>query len=47
MKKKTFILIVSLLLLAGQSVLAGNVNRIGTAGATELLIPAGSRGSAL
>ena len=47
MKKKTFILIVSLLLLAGQSVLAGNVNRIGTAGATELLIPAGSRGSAM
>ena len=47
MKNKTFLLIVALLLLTFQSVIAGNENRLGTAGAAELLIPVGSRGTAL
>ena len=47
MKNKTFLLIVALLLLTFQSVMAGNENRIGTAGANELLIAVGSRGTAM
>ena len=47
MRNKTFLLIVVLLLLTFQSVMAGNENRIGTAGATELLIAVGSRGTAM
>ena len=47
MRNKTFLLIVALLLLTFQSVMAGNENRLGTAGAAELLIPVGSRGTAL
>ncbi len=47
MRNKTFLLIVALLLLTFQSVMAGNENRIGTAGAAELLISVGSRGTAM
>ena len=47
MRNKTLLLIVALLLLTSQSVMAGNENRVGTAGAPELLIPVGSRGTAL
>ncbi len=47
MRNKTFLLIVALLLLTFQSVMAGNENRIGTAGAAELLIPTGSRGTSM
>lgn len=47
MRNKTFLLIVALFLLTFQSVMAGNENRLGTAGAPELLIPVGSRGTAL
>ena len=47
MRNKTFLLIIALLLLTCQSVMAGNENRIGTAGAPELLIATGSRGTAL
>jgi len=37
----------ALLIIAASSVLAGNENRQGSAGATELLIPIGARGSAM
>ena len=47
MRNKTFLLIVALLLLTFQSIMAGNENRIGTAGAAELLIAVGSRGTAM
>ena len=47
MRNKTFLLIVALFLLTFQSVMAGNENRIGTAGAAELLIAVGSRGTAM
>lgn len=47
MRNKTFLLIIALLLLTFQSIMAGNENRIGTAGANELLIAVGSRGTAM
>jgi len=47
MKHKLAILTVVLLLLAMATAQAGNERRIGTAGATELLIPVGSRGAAM
>ena len=47
MRKNTILLVAALLLLALSSVQAGNQNRLGTAGATELLIPVGARGSSM
>ena len=47
MKNKIAIVLIVLLALAVSSAYAGNFKRIGTAGAQELLIPIGSRGSAL
>lgn len=47
MKNKTLFLIVAILAVGLCSAYAGNDNRVGTAGAQELLIPAGSRGTAL
>lgn len=47
MKNKTLFLIVAILAVGLCSAYAGNDNRVGTAGAQELLIPAGSRGAAL
>lgn len=48
-KKKIFIVIIAALLIAAcfDQLNAGSKNRMGTAGATELLIPVGSRGAAL
>lgn len=45
--KKTLAVVLCLLLLAAGSAWAGNPGRQGAAGATELLIPAGSRATAL
>jgi hypothetical protein len=45
MKRSAFVL--AILLLCALSVLAGNKNRIATAGAQELLIPVGARGIAM
>jgi len=45
--KKLFLLSLALLLVLSAVLLAGNEQRIGTAGAQELRIPIGSRGSAL
>ena len=47
MKNKIAIVLIVLLAMAVSSAYAGNFKRIGTAGAQELLIPVGSRGSAL
>ena len=47
MKTKYIILVLVLLAASFSSALAGNSQRIGTAGATELLIPVGSRGTAM
>jgi hypothetical protein len=47
MKNKTLILVLVLLVVSLTSAYAGNGGRTGTAGATELLIPVGSRGVAL
>lgn len=47
MKHKIAILLVVLLAVSLTSAYAGNSRRIGTAGATELLIPIGSRGTAM
>ncbi len=47
MNKKIILIVAAVLLVALGSVQAGNENRAGTAGATELLIPVGSRGSAM
>ncbi len=47
MKYKVAIVIIVLLGMALSTAYAGNTKRIGTAGATELLIPVGSRGSAM
>jgi len=44
MNKKIFLFVIVILALGLSSVYAGNANRIGTAGAQELLIPSGSRG---
>ncbi|MGD8922169.1 MAG: hypothetical protein PVH24_02895, partial [Candidatus Zixiibacteriota bacterium] len=47
MKHKLVIVMIVLLVVSLSSVYAGNTRRIGTAGAQELLIPYGSRGTAL
>ncbi len=47
MKKKIILIVAAVLLVALVSVQAANENRTGTAGATELLIPVGARGSAM
>jgi len=47
MKNKILLLVIVILAVGLSSAYAGNANRIGTAGAQELLIPAGSRGAAL
>ena len=47
MKTKVTIFMIVLLVVSLSSVYAGNTRRIGTAGAGELLIPIGSRGSAM
>jgi hypothetical protein len=47
MKYKTFILIAVLLVVSLSSVYAENTRRLGTAGAQELVIPYGSRGTAM
>lgn len=47
MKKNILLVFAALLLFAVGSIYAGNENRIGTAGATELLIPVGARGSSM
>jgi hypothetical protein len=47
MKTKYIILLLVLVAVGLSSVYAGNARRIGTAGAAELLIPVGSRGSAM
>jgi hypothetical protein len=47
MKSKYIVLVLVLLAVSLSSVYAGNSRRIGTAGATELLIPVGSRGAAM
>ncbi len=47
MKTKYIMLLLLLIAVGLSSVYAGNSRRIGTAGATELLIPVGSRGSAM
>ncbi len=47
MKHKLVIVMIVLLAVSLSSVYAGNTRRIGTAGAQELLIPYGSRGTAL
>ncbi len=47
MKNKMFLLVIAILAVGLSSAYAGNVDRIGTAGGQELLIPAGSRGAAM
>ena len=47
MKTKVTIFMIVLLVVSLSSVYAGNTDRIGTAGAGELLIPIGSRGAAM
>lgn len=47
MKKNILLVIAALLLFAVGSTFGGNENRVGTAGATELLIPVGARGSSM
>lgn len=47
MRTKTILIIAALAFIAIASAQAGNENRSGTAGATELLIPVGARGSAM
>ncbi|MBD3401508.1 PorV/PorQ family protein [candidate division GN15 bacterium] len=47
MKHKTILVLIVLLAVSLTSVYAGNSRRIGTAGAQELLIPIGSRGTAM
>lgn len=47
MKIRIFVLLIALLAVSLTSVYAGNDNRIGTAGAQELRIPVGSRGTAM
>ncbi|HEX2897019.1 MAG TPA: PorV/PorQ family protein [candidate division Zixibacteria bacterium] len=47
MKKKIILIIGALALMVAASAQAGNSDRSGTAGATELLIPVGARGSAM
>jgi len=47
MKNKTILLVLVILAFGLSSAFAGNENRIGTAGAQELLIPAGSRGASM
>ncbi len=47
MKNKILLAVIVILAVGLSSAYAGNSNRIGTAGAQELLIPAGSRGAAL
>lgn len=47
MKHKTILVLMVLLAVSVTSVYAGNTQRIGTAGAQELLIPIGSRGTAM
>ncbi len=47
MKTKYIILVLVLLAVSLSSVYAGNSRRMGTAGATELLIPVGSRGTSM
>lgn len=47
MKSKYLILVLVLVAVSLSSVYAGNSRRIGTAGAAELLIPVGSRGTAM
>ena len=47
MMNKTILLVLVLLAFGLSSAFAGNENRIGTAGAQELLIPAGSRGASM
>ncbi len=47
MKTKVIVLIVALVAVAVSSALAGNSRRVGTAGAPELSIPIGSRGTSM
>ncbi len=47
MRKNIILIVAALLLVALASAYAGNENRVGTAGATELLIPVGARGSSM
>jgi len=47
MRKNTILIIAAFALFVTASVYAGNENRSGTAGATQLLIPVGARGSAM
>jgi hypothetical protein len=47
MKYKTIVILIALLAMGLASVYAGNTRRIGTAGAQELRIPVGSRGTAM
>ena len=47
MKNKAFLIVSIILVLSWCSVMAGDANRIGTAGAQELVIPVGARGAAM
>ncbi|MCP4684275.1 MAG: PorV/PorQ family protein [bacterium] len=47
MKKKTLLLVIAILALGLSSAFAGNANRVGTGGGQELVIPVGSRGTAM
>lgn len=47
MKNKTLLLVIAILVVGVCSAHAGNANKIGTGGAQELVIPVGSRGTAM